>query len=236
MSTERGASNVRRAPAAGRLRRPATDQPAPFIVGIVGPAGSGKTTLAHALAGPDVRVLDADRIGHDIVNGDPEVRAALSAEYGAGVYRADGTLDRARVAAKVFSDPAALARLNALTHPPILHRLRAQLAAAAAQSFTGTIVVDAALMLDWGFERECDAVLAVVAPRELQLARLMASRGWSADEARRRLERARSNDDFAALADEVIVNDHGEAEAVAAARAALVRLRAQRTPRTGGAA
>jgi len=99
----------------------------------------------------------------------------------------------------------------------------------------GTIVVDAALMLDWGFERECDAVLAVVAPRESQLARLKASRGWDENEVRRRLARTRSNDDFAALADEVVVNDRGEADAVAAARAALARLRARREAAKGGA-
>src|SRR5262249_42924943 len=154
MSTER----PRTGESAGRSRRTARAN-RPFVVGIVGPAGSGKSTIARALAGPDVRVLDADRMGHDIVDHDPEVRAALSAEYGAGVYRADGTLDRARVAARVFADPAALARLNELTHPRILARLRAQLAEAAAQGFQGTVVVDAALMLDWGFERECDAVL-----------------------------------------------------------------------------
>src|SRR5262245_9331802 len=105
MSTERSSrstpARVRRAPA-----------PGPFVVGLVGPAGSGKSTLARALAGPLVRVLDADRMGHEIVNEDAAVRAALSAEYGADVYRADGTLDRPRVAAAVFSDPQALARLN----------------------------------------------------------------------------------------------------------------------------
>jgi len=227
MSTERGASSA-------RPRRPASAG-TPFVLGIVGPAGSGKSTVARALAGPDVRVLDADRMGHDIVNNDPAVRAALAAEYGAAVYFADGTLDRARVAAQVFDDPAALARLNALTHPRILSSLRAQLAEAAAAGFTGTIVVDAALMLDWGFERECDAVLAVVAPRESQLARLKASRGWDENEVRRRLARTRSNDDFAALADEVVVNDRGEADAVAAARAALARLRARREAAKGGA-
>src|SRR6185436_3266592 len=123
---------------AGRLRRPAraaSARPVPFVVGIVGPAGSGKSTLARALAGPGTRVLDAARFGHEIPD----------------VYRADGTLDRARVAARVFSDPTALARLNALVHPHILDRLRAGIAGAAG---VDTVVVDAALLLDWGFERE----------------------------------------------------------------------------------
>ena len=197
-------------------------------MGLVGPAGSGKSMIARALADAGARVVDADRMGHDITDGDPAVRAALVEEYGPDVYRADGTLDRTRVAAKVFSDAAALARLNRLVHPRILDRLRAAIAAATREGFSGAVVVDAALMLDWGFERECDAVLAVIAPPALQVARLVSGRGWSEADAHQRLERARSNDVFAGLADEVIVNDRGEAEAAAAARSALARLFARR--------
>ena len=216
MSTELpipNASRARRAPA-----------PGPFVVGLVGPAGSGKSMLANALLAAGARVLDADRLGHEITDGDPVVRAALTAEYGPDVYRSDGTLDRRRVAAKVFHDPAALTRLNLLVHPRILERLRAGINAATREGFTGALVVDAALMLDWGFERECDAVLAVIAPPAVQVARLMSARGWSEADARQRLERTRSNEAFARLADEVIVNDRGEAEAADAARGVLARL------------
>src|SRR5207247_10704565 len=146
-----------------------------------------KGPLAHSRAGPTVRVVDADRMGHEITQHDAAVRAALIDEYGAGVYRADGTLDRAQVAAKVFSDPAALARLNRLVHPHILERLRGAITAATREGFDGTLIVDAALLLDWGFERECDGVLAIVAPPALQLERLRAAHGWGEEEARRRL-------------------------------------------------
>jgi len=209
---------------AARPRRAARAGSGPFVVGIVGPAGSGKSTLARALGGPGTRVLDADRYGHEITDGDVAVRAALAAEYGADVYRADGMLDRARVGARVFSDPAALARLNALVHPRIVERLRAGIAGAAG---VDTVVVDAALLLDWGFERECDAVVAVLAPRALQLERLRRARGWSAEEAARRLAAARSPEAFAALADAVVVNDADEAAAVRAMHAAVDRLRAR---------
>jgi dephospho-CoA kinase len=220
----RRAASADRTSGSSRVRRPKPPGSAPFVVAIVGPAGSGKSTLARALAGPGTRVLDADRYGHEITDGDAAVRAALAAEYGAGVYRADGTLDRARVGARVFSDPAALARLNALVHPRIVERLRAEIASAADAD---TVVVDAALLLDWGFERECDAVVAVVAPRALQIARLSRARGWSEEEAARRLATARSNEAFTALADEVVVNDADETAAVRAMRDAVGRLRAR---------
>ncbi len=198
------------------------------MLGLVGPAGSGKSLVARALAADGARVLDADRMGHEITEGDPEVRATLAAEYGADVYRPDGSLDRRRVAAKVFEDPAALTRLNLLVHPRILKRLREGLADAVRERFAGTVVVDAALLLDWGFERECDAVLAVVAPPALQISRLMAARSWTVEQAQQRLARARHNEAFAALADETLVNDRGEAEAAEAARAALERMRSRR--------
>ena len=211
-------------PASAGSRRPKPPAGSPFVVAIVGPAGSGKSTLARSLAGPRTRVLDADRLGHEITDGDPTVRAALAAEYGAGVYLADGTLDRGRVGARVFSDPAALARLNAIVHPRIAARLRDEIARA-----TGidTVVIDAAVLLDWGFERECDAVIAVRASREQQIARLRKARGWSEGEATRRLASARSDEAFKALADEVVVNDTDEATAERAMRDAVDRLRAR---------
>jgi dephospho-CoA kinase len=192
----------------------------------VGRAGSGKTTVARALAAEGAVVLEADLIGHQITDRDPEVRAALAAEYGADVYRADGTLDRARVAARVFSDPAARARLDRLVHPRIVARLRGQIAALRAGEHRGLVVVDAALMFEWGFERDCDAVLAVTAPSALQVARLREARGWSEEQARARLAAQRENQAFAALADVTIDNQDTPEALAREARAAVARLRA----------
>ncbi len=195
-----------------------------LIVGLVGRAGSGKSAVARALGAQGAEVIDADGLGHDVTDSDPEVRAALSAEYGPDVYLASGELDRRRVAAQVFAQPAALARLNALVHPRIVARIRSRLAALRAAGFRGAVIVDAALMLDWGFERECDAVLAVTAPADAQSARLVSARGWAPAEAARRLAAQRPNEFFAAAADDVIDNGGSEAALAAAAVAALVRL------------
>jgi dephospho-CoA kinase len=190
----------------------------------VGRAGSGKSTVAGELAAAGAAVLEADAIGHELTDRDPEVRRALIADYGADVYRADGTLDRPRVAARVFTERAALDRLNALVHPRIVARLRDRVRALGREGFRGAVVVDAALMLAWGFERECDAILAVVAPEEVLIARLTARRGWSAEQAKARLAAQPTQEEFIAAADIVLDNRGTEAELRASARAALGRI------------
>lgn len=218
MTRERAPARARRAPSDDGL----------FIVGLVGRAGSGKSTVAHALAADGARVIEADHVGHVVTDTDPEVRAALLAEYGPEVYRTDGTLDRARVALRVFRDPAARARLDALTHPRIVARIRAALDDLRREGFRGVVVVDAALMLDWALERECDAVLAVVVPDAVAIERLMRARGWDEAHARARLEAQRTPEAFAAAADLAIENTGAADVLERAARAGVATLRATR--------
>ncbi len=198
-----------------------------FIVGLVGRAGSGKSTVAATLAADGAVVIEADRLGHEVTDRDPEVRAALAREYGASVYGADGRLDRERVAARVFTDAAARSRLDRLVHPRLVGRIEAELAALRGRGFRGVVVLDAALLLEWGLERACDAIVAVTAADAEQVRRLARQRGWSEDEVRRRLAAQRTNEGFRAEADVTLDNSGGVEELARAARAALARLRAK---------
>jgi len=195
-----------------------------FIVGIVGRTGSGKSTVAAAFAADGAVVLSGDALGHEVTDRDPEARRALIAEYGDGIYRADGTLDRPRVAARVFSDPGARARLDRLVHPRLVHLIRERIGGLSTRGFRGVVAIDAALLLEWGLERECDAVIAVVAPPALKVDRLARARGWTRDEVRARLAAQRTDEDFAAAADETLENRGSPAELEASARRALARL------------
>jgi len=210
-------------------RRPAA-RDGLLLIGLVGRAGSGKSTVARALAGAGAVVIDADALGHQVTDQDPEVRAALEAEYGPDVYGADGQLERGKVAARVFRDPAARARLDRLVHPRILERIRSRLDELRETGFRGPVVIDAALMLEWRLERELDAVIAVTAPERLQIERLRRARGWTEDEARARLAAQRSNERFSAAADVTLVND-GAAETLE--RAAVQALEAFESRRSG---
>ncbi|MEO5617174.1 MAG: dephospho-CoA kinase [Candidatus Eisenbacteria bacterium] len=213
MCTERGSGDPGGTPATARPRRQRGDDPL-WIVGLVGRAGSGKSTLARAFAARGFPVLDADRVGHEVAERDPEVRAALSVEHGPEVYWADGTLDRARVAARVFRDPAALARLNALVHPRIVAKLGEALDSLRERGYRGGVIVDAALILNWGFERECDLLVAVTAPEPELVSRLMRARGWSEEDIRARLAAQPTDERLAAAADLVLENRGSESELV----------------------
>lgn len=215
-------------PTEARRERRAPADDGLFIVGLVGRAGSGKSTVAQTLASEGAIVIDADRIGHQVTDGDAEVRRALEREYSAEVYRPDGTLDRARVAAKVFADPQARRRLDELVHPRILEVIRERLQQLRAAGTRAVVMIDAALMLQWGLERHCDAVLAVTAPEAEQVRRLRSARGWTEAQARARLGAQWSDERYATAADEVIDNRGSIDELKDAARDALRTLQ-QRT-------
>jgi dephospho-CoA kinase len=199
-----------------------------FILGLVGRAGSGKSAVARAIIADGGALIDADAIGHQVTDTDPEVRRALAAEYGEDVYREDGTLDRKRVAERVFHDPEARARLDALVHPRILARAWEELNRLRLTGHRGVVVLDSALLLHWGMERSCDAVLAVDASEDVRVARLVQSRGWSEEHARAVLAVQRPAEWFRDAADLTLDNTGEIADLERAARAAVVRLMAER--------
>ncbi len=209
-------TRARRAPAGDGL----------FIVGVVGRAGSGKSAVAGALAADGATVIEADLVGHEVTDQDPEVRSALAGEYGDDVYGPDGRLDRGRVAARVFRDPAARARLDRLVHPRLVARLEDRLKGLRERGVHGVVVLDAALLLEWGLERACDAVIAVTAPHAEQVRRLVRSRGWTEAEARSRLLAQRTDETFGAAADVTLDNSGSIEELARSARAAVAALRA----------
>jgi dephospho-CoA kinase len=199
-----------------------------FILGLVGRAGSGKSTIAKALAADGAAIIDADAIGHQVTDQDSDVRRALVAEYGDDIYREDGTLDRRRVGDKVFADPAARARLDALVHPRILERAWQAMNQLRVSGFRGVVVLDSALLLHWGMERACDAVLAVTALEPEQVSRMMTSRNWTDARARSVLSVQRPDEEFREAADLTIENSGSVEQLERAARAGVVRLMAAR--------
>lgn len=151
------------------------------IVGLLGGIASGKSAVAQLLADHGARVLNADRLGHEVLE-EAVVREALRQHWGAAAFAADGSVDRRRIAGWVFAAPPAgpleLAFLEQLTHPRIGQRIEMELRAWRDAREVRVAVLDAALLLKAGWDRWCDEIIYVDAPLETRIERAK-TRGWS---------------------------------------------------------
>jgi dephospho-CoA kinase len=175
-------------------------------VGLTGGIGSGKSAVSGRLAALGAVVLDGDTAARAVVEPGTPGLAQIEAAFGPGVLRADGTLDRAKLAGLVFSDHEARATLNAITHPLIHAHLTAAERAAVAAGGPGTIVVhDIPLLAEGQRSAGFDVVVVVDVPPELQVARL-AGRGMAEAEARARMAAQATREQRLAIAQIVIDN------------------------------
>lgn len=180
-----------------------------LVVGLTGGIGSGKSTVAELLERHGAVVVDADRITRDLQKPGTAVFEAMVERFGPAIVATDGTLDRAAVAEVVFSDPAALADLNRIVHPEVGKEIARRLA-----ELEGTdeiVVLDVPLMVETargGFA----GLLVVDVDPEIAVRRLVDGRGFSEDDARRRIAVQASRQERLGLADHVIENSGTVAE------------------------
>ena len=181
------------------------------VIGLTGGIGSGKTTVAGILAELGADVLDSDKVGHDVYRPGTDGFRQVTEAFGRDIVAADGTIDRRKLGARVFGDPDALRRLNAIVHPLIGLAVRAWLQQAQAEPNTMPIVIEAAVLMEAGWQF-FDEVWVVIVEPETAIARVMASRGMTADEVRSRLVVQMSNEERVRRANRVIDNDGTPAE------------------------
>jgi dephospho-CoA kinase len=176
------------------------------VIGLTGGIGSGKSTVAAMLAELGAEVIDTDKVGHAVYRPGTEGFRQVVAAFGPDVVAPDGTIDRRALAGRVFADPAALQRLNAIVHPLIGLAVRDWLVQAQARPMTTPVVVEAPVLMEAGW-RFFDEVWVVVVEPETAVARVTASRSMTADDVRRRIAAQMSNAERERLADRVIRND-----------------------------
>ena len=155
------------------------------LIGLIGPIGCGKSTVAGWLAERGAAIVDADHLTRSIMTPGSPVTDAIIARFG-GEYRlADGSLDRAALGRLVFDDPERLAELEAIVHPAVA-RLEQEAIRAAEALRPAAIVIEAIKLVEAGYAGRCDEVWLVACEPEVQLARLT-RRGMSASDARQRI-------------------------------------------------
>jgi dephospho-CoA kinase len=175
-----------------------------MIVGLTGGIGSGKSVVAKMLAGHGAVVIDTDALARDVVEPPSPVLDNIVREFGPEVLTQDGRLNRDAVAKLVFSDDAKRRRLNEITHPEILKRALAQLGKYP-PSTVAVVVVP--LLFESGFERNCQRVIAVVAPADARLARVIARDRSDAVDVRARMRAQLPDVDYERDGAIVIRND-----------------------------
>jgi len=176
-------------------------------VGLTGGIGSVKSEVSRRLAALGAVIIDADVAARRVVDPGTPGLARIAETFGPGVLRPDGALDRERLGAIVFSDPAQLAKLNAITHPLIAEWMQAaERAATEAADGNPIVIYDAALLAESGRWASYDLVIVVDVPPEVQIDRLVTQRGMPPDQAQARLAAQATREQRLALADLVIDN------------------------------
>jgi len=171
--------------------------------GLTGGIATGKSTVAEILRALDVPLLEADPIGHELLEPDQEARDEIVSEFGGAVIGADGAVDREKLGAIIFSDHEKRARLNRILHPRILDIAGKWFAALDRSVEPPLAFFSAALIFESGYNKELDRVVVCWCLPEQQLERLK-ERGLSPAEARQRVAAQMPMEEKRRLADDVI--------------------------------
>ena len=174
-----------------------------ILVGLTGGIGSGKSTVSAALAARGAVIVDADQVVRDVQQRGSPVLAKLAERFGAEVLAADGSLDRAALAGIAFADADALKDLNAIVHPAVGAEMNRRVTE---QVATDNVVVMDIPLLTENPRDGLQGKIVVDVPAELQVQRLVQSRGFDEADARAWIARQASREDRLAIADFVVDN------------------------------
>jgi dephospho-CoA kinase len=176
-----------------------------LVVGLIGGIGSGKTAVAAEFVRYGAVTISGDLLGHDALR-QPDIRAKVIHHFGAGIAGPNGEIDRRNLGSIVFGDINKLRNLEKLVFPWIERRLGELIAAAQCDPAVRLIVVDAAVMVEAGWDKHCDKIIYVDVPRQQRLTRLAQQRSWTEQEVESRSRAQMALSEKAARADAVIDN------------------------------
>ncbi|NLW49260.1 MAG: dephospho-CoA kinase [Candidatus Brocadiaceae bacterium] len=176
------------------------------VIGLVGGLAAGKSTVARLMRERGACVVDADRIGHEVLEL-PHVRTALTDAFGHGILGPDGRVDRGRLAAVAFGTPERVERLNGIVHPIIIQRISDLLREFSARPDVPLVALDAPLLMETQLHRDvCRALLYVEAPEDERRRRAAQNRGIAPEQFAVREQAQMPTDVKAAVADYTVIN------------------------------
>ena len=148
------------------------------VLGLLGGIGSGKSAVAAELVKQGGCLINADRLGHEAL-AQPDIKRSVLARFGADIVDPQGAIDRKKLGARVFGDESELRALEAIVFPYIGAGIRREIDEAQRRDDVRFVVLDAAVMLESGWNGVCDQLIFVDAPRPLRLERVRRQRGWT---------------------------------------------------------
>jgi len=176
------------------------------VIGLTGGIGSGKSTVAQFLAELGAIIIDADKMGHEALKPDSEVRQQVVAAFGRQIVNANGDIDRSRLGEIVFGNAEARERLNRIMHPPLYDMVKARLEECRRQG-AGVVVLEAPLLIEADWQSLADEVWVTVAPEATVLNRLQKRSGLSEPESLVRIRSQLPSEERLKHADVVIDTD-----------------------------
>jgi dephospho-CoA kinase len=177
------------------------------VIGVTGPSGSGKNEVCRILQSEGAFIIDADRVGHELLDKNGPVKTSVAQAF-PDCVAISGAIDRAKLGARVFAEPRQLELLNRLVHPALRLRVEAHLKKLSPSH--PLLVINAALLAELGLLPLCREVWVIDSPEAERLRRLLA-RGVSLQRARAQMKAQRSADDFRKI-DVVFIQNNGSLE------------------------
>ncbi|MFJ6679623.1 dephospho-CoA kinase [Microbacterium sp. NPDC091382] len=174
------------------------------LIALTGGIASGKSTIARRLAERGAVIVDADAIVREVQRPGSPVLAAIAAEFGDDVLTTDRELDRTRLASRVFGDPDAVARLNAIVHPAVREESARRFRAAFEADAEAIVVYDVPLLLEARTDDPWELIVVAHAPAALRRERLVSLRGMTPEDADARMSAQADDARRLAIADVVI--------------------------------
>lgn len=160
-----------------------------IIAGLTGGLACGKSFVARVLGEMGCCVIEADEIGHEVIEPGAEAYEAVLAAFGREIMGEDGRIDRSKLARRAFGSEAEIERLNAIIHPAVRARARRRIGEIGAEDRHAIVIYVAAILIESGAHREMDKIIVVTCPREQQIARAMERPGASEANILARLDR-----------------------------------------------
>lgn len=176
------------------------------IIGITGGIGSGKSTVSEYLKDRGFRIIDADRISHELSVPGSILVKALGEEFGQDLVNEKGVLNRRKLADRAFSTPEGKVRLDEITHREIIKRIREEIQRAKDDNLD-LVFLDVVLLFEVGLDKECDETWVVDASEDTRLARVMGRDGYIPEEIRKRMRSQMDSDEKKKMATHVLNND-----------------------------